>query len=87
MTKDEKIDDNRIIETDKRVVFLKKDYGFVEVKLKLYQLDLLRIMNSLIYTNNVFLAERIMWFIKRMDEIERKETDLERKPSKINLHK
>lgn len=78
---------NKLLETDKRISFLQKDYGFVKVSLKFYQIDLLRIYNSLIYTNNIFLAERFMWYIKRVDEIEKKETDFERKIPKINPHK
>jgi len=82
-----KLGKSELIDTDLRVSHLQKDYGFVKVSLKLFQIDLLRIHNSLVYTNNIFLAEKIMWYIKRIDEIEKKDTDYDRKIPKINPHK
>ena len=76
-----------VVETDRRLSFLKHNFGTVELSLKLYQLDLLKIHKALIIINNKYLASRIQWYIDRYDEISEEKTRKRKKLPKIIMEK
>jgi hypothetical protein len=77
----------KLIKSDLIKTFLKFDNGFNEVRLELYMLDILRIMDLCKACDNMYYYNELKWFVNEVCGVSRdcKNIDYSRKLPRIKL--